>query len=281
MRQSDRPRSRAKAAAPPAPSAAPTMRFEGTAALIRLGTAASVTQVLYDGHPLAPGEWQVAADGDLHVACPPIAFDARPHTLEIACAAGAPVVLPFRSEYRGAIEVAGDTVIRGWILDLLRPASALTLSVRCGDAPAFSVRNTLDREDAAEVPEGGAGSGFAITLPPRARAGVPELVTITVEGSRHQPFGPILRGTTALAAREIAGAAARRSGTRGGGAAVRHTPAARASAQPRHGEGRHRRRAARHAGTAAAGGAAHRRDRSRLSRPRRNPRLPAKPFRRR
>ena len=185
------------------------MRFEGTAALIRLGTAASVTQVLYDGHPLAPGEWQVAADGDLHVACPPIAFDARPHTLEIACAAGAPVVLPFRSEYRGAIEVAGDTVIRGWILDLLRPASALTLSVRCGDAPAFSVRNTLDREDAAEVPEGGAGSGFAITLPPRARAGVPELVTITVEGSRHQPFGSILRGTTALAAREIAGAAAR------------------------------------------------------------------------
>jgi GT2 family glycosyltransferase len=217
MRQSERPRSRAKAAAPPAPAPAPTIAFEGTTALIRLGPGAAVVRVLYDGHPLGAEDWRVAADGALSVACPPIAFDARPHTLEIVCAAGAPIVLPFRSDYRGAIETVSDATIEGWILDLLRPASALTLSVRCGEAPAFSVRNTLDREGAMEVPAGGAGSGFAISLPPRARAGAPEFVTITVEGSRHQPFGPILRGTTALAATEIAGAAARTLGREAGG----------------------------------------------------------------
>jgi GT2 family glycosyltransferase len=217
MRQSDRPKTRAKAAAPPVTPPAPTMAFEGTTALIRLGSGAAVARVLYDGHPLDAQDWRLGADGALRIACPPIAFDARAHTLEIACAAGAPIVLPFRSEYRGAIETVSDEAIKGWILDLLRPASALTLSVRCGDAPAFSVRNTLDRAGAVEVPEGGAGSGFAIALPPRARAGVPELVTITVEGSRHQPFGPILRGISPLAATEIAGAAARALGREAAG----------------------------------------------------------------
>ena len=53
---------------------------------------------------------------------------------------------------------------------------------------------------------------FDIVLPPRPADAIPDLVTITIDGTNHQPFGPILRGTTLPAAVAGAAAAARKLG---------------------------------------------------------------------
>jgi GT2 family glycosyltransferase len=189
---------------PVAPRA--TLTFRGTTARITLNPPIAPDGVLYDTAPLPADRWRITPDG-LEVACPPTAFDASPHVLRLAWPdQGLPSLdLPFRSDYRGAIDEVTDRGLRGWLHDALRPDSPIALDVVCG-AVTCRIHNTLPRPDSAE------GGGFELALPPRPAASSPELVTITVEGTTCQPFGPILRGTLLPAVLAAATAAGRALG---------------------------------------------------------------------
>ena len=217
-----RPRRTGRSAPNPAAAEAlprATLAFRGTTALIGLSGRFPLAAVRYDGAPLGAARWRVLADGSIEVACPPTAFDTALHHLRLdaADAAIAPLELPFRSEYRGLLEEADDTHIVGWIYDCLRPGSGLVLDVACGSR-VVRLRNSIPRTDLAAEEPGLMGGGFALDLPPRPADSVPELVTITIEGTVHQPFGPILRGVTLPAVVAVAAAAGRKLGP---------TPAAR------------------------------------------------------
>ena len=196
-----------------APLAAPslprvTLGFRGTTALVTLAPETAVAAVAFDASPLAPQHWRVAPGG-LEVECPPAAFDASPHVLRLDWAEpGLPALdLPFRSDYRGGIEQVDDSWLRGWVCDMLRPDSPLTLEVACGDARRW-LHNTVERPYLADLLGGITRVGFALPLPPRAGA-LPEIITITIDGTVHQPFGPILRGVTLPSAIATAAAALR------------------------------------------------------------------------
>lgn len=198
-----------------APPSLPHSRlaFRGTTALIDLTPPIQIAAICCDGIPLAPDRWRVVPDGGVEVACPPAAFDTAPHCLRLdwAMPGLSPLELPFCSEYRGAIEQADDQCISGWIFDTLRPDSPLTLDVACGGV-VQRVHNTLTRKELQEAGSTLAGGGFALSLPPRPAATAPEFVTITIEGTTHQPFGPILRGATLPAAIAVAAAAGQKLG---------------------------------------------------------------------
>ena len=190
-----------------------TLAFEGTNALVRLRSAPDIAAVWFDGNAMPRPRWRVTKEGMLRVACPPSAFDTQPHRLALFWAdgvAGKPLELGFRSEYRGAIDFIDDGGIAGWIFDVLRPSSALTLDVLSGNGPEFAVLNTLDTSALHGHEPPVIGGGFSIALPPRRARGSAELLSITVRGTGHQPFGPILRGATlpgAVAAAASAGRA--------------------------------------------------------------------------
>ena len=190
------------------------LAFLGTTALIRLSPAAAVAAVHFDGAALAPDRWRAVEDGvALQVVCPPTAFDAAPHRLGLHWMDPRlpPLDLPFRSEYRTGLDVAQDERLVGWIHDLLRPDSPLTLDIACGEQ-RLAVCNDLPRPELAGRTPAIAGGGFAVALPPRPDDALAELVTITVAGTLCQPFGPILRGATLPAAVTAAAAAARQLG---------------------------------------------------------------------
>ncbi len=189
---------------PPAPRA--RLHFRGTTARILLDPLMAPAGVMYDAAPLPADRWRITPEG-LEVACPPTAFDAAPHVLSLVWPGeGAPVLdLPFRSDYRGGLDVVNDEELRGWLHDALRPDSPIALDVACG-AVTCRIHNTLPRPDSAEA------GGFALALPPRPAASLPELVTVAVEGTTYQPYGPILRGTRLPAVLEVAAAAARALG---------------------------------------------------------------------
>ena len=201
----------AQAAAPASPTA--ELAFRGTVALVRLSPPVPVVGVRYDGAPLAADHWHVMADGALEIDCPPSAFDAVAHCLRLDCDMPVPAALdlPFRSDYRGAIEIADDQRIAGWLIDGLRPGSMLALDVACGEV-VLRAHNTVTRPDVPAAEPTAAAGGFDIALPPRPADAVPQLVTITIDGTNHQPFGPILRGTSLAAAVAGAAAAANRLG---------------------------------------------------------------------
>ena len=184
-----------------------TLTFRGTRALLRLSRPEPLAQVRYDGVALPQDRWRAAEAGSVvEVTCPPTAFDADQHTLRLDWTApGMPALaLAFRSEYDAALEVADDARIAGWIIDALRPDTPITLNVRCGER-LLQTRNTLPRGEAA-------GGGFALDLPPRVDTAEPEWLTVTVDGTVHQPFGPVLRGATLPAALSAGAAAARALG---------------------------------------------------------------------
>jgi GT2 family glycosyltransferase/glycosyltransferase involved in cell wall biosynthesis len=211
-----RARRRAKPSEAPEGAPAPpeavtgTLAFEGTTALIRLAAAPDLGTMSLDGVILPRPRWRFGDDGTLRAVCPPSAFDGQPHRLRLLWEDDAtpPLDLTFRSDYRAAIDVLDDETVTGWIFDALRPASSLTLDVQSGTGPAFAVLNTLDHPDLATSEPTVVGGGFEILLPPRRSRGRAELLSITVRGTGHQPFGPILRGTTlpgAIAAAASAG----------------------------------------------------------------------------
>jgi len=194
---------------PAASAVAATVAFRGTNALFTLTPVAEVAAVLFDGAALPAQRWCIDEDGTLRVACPPDSFDTSPHMLRLEFAGAPPVEQPYRSCYRHQIDLIDDSVVRGWVYDELRPTSSLGLVVEAGGADPFTVLNTID--DAAlklAQPQVIAG-GFEIRLPPRALRAEPELVRISVRGTTHLPFGPILRGATLPAAVAVAAAARR------------------------------------------------------------------------
>jgi GT2 family glycosyltransferase/glycosyltransferase involved in cell wall biosynthesis len=195
---------------PAARTIAASVAFRGTNALFRLTPQAEPVAVWLDATELAADRWRVAEDGTVRVACPPATFDTTPHVLRLDFADAQPVEQPYRSSYQSHIEHIDDGAVRGWIFDALRPTSSLTLVVQSGDGEPFQVVNTIDHPALkAAHPEAIAG-GFEIRLPPRSVRAQPELVAISVTGTTHLPFGPILRGTT-LPSAVAAAAAARRT----------------------------------------------------------------------
>ncbi len=209
------PRTRGKsgAADPVAAPLAASLAFKGTDALIALSRQASVTAILFDGNPLPPDRWRDTGSGNLRIACPPFAFDSQAHSLRLEFAGGdAPLDLAVQSDYRRGLDGVGDRKISGWIYDVLRPDSSLTLEVAGQFWPPFSLLNTIDHpalNGCADTPLGG---GFEIVLPPRPANAQPEMVRITVRGTAFEPFGPVLRGTTLPAAITAAAGAARALG---------------------------------------------------------------------
>jgi GT2 family glycosyltransferase len=185
------------------------VEFRGTNALFRIAPAAEVASVLLDGAPLPAGSWRVAEDGTLRVGCPPETFDTSPHMLRLEFSDAASVEQPYRSAYHCQIEQIDDGVLRGWIYDALRPTSSLTLEVRSGAAEPFAVLNTIDHAGLKRAQPQVIAGGFEIRLPPRSVRAEPEMVAITVRGTSHLPFGPILRGTTLPAAVAVAATARR------------------------------------------------------------------------
>ncbi len=212
-----RPKRRARVVMEAAPLVAPTLAFQGTDALIELGADATtgLAAVWLDGAPLPRDRWRLTGDAALRVSCPPTAFDTQPHTLRLLWAeeaAAMPLELNFRSEYRCAIDTLDDKEIAGWIYDVLRPATTLTLDVLSGPGPAFGVLNTLDHPHLlASAPEVN-GGGFTVPLPPRRARARAELLHLTVRGTGHAPFGPILRGSTLPGAVMAAASAGRTLG---------------------------------------------------------------------
>ncbi len=202
---------RKTAAAPDAPTAA--LVFRGTVALVRLSPPIPIASVRYDGVRLPDDRWRVAADGEVQIDCPSSAFDAITHRLQLASnlPGVVPLELSFRSDYRGAIEVADDQRIAGWLVDALRPGSMLAMDVACGDT-MLRVHNTAKRPRLSVADAPAAAGGFDITLPPRPADTRPQWVTITIDGTNHQPFGPILRGNTLPAVVASAAIAAGRLG---------------------------------------------------------------------
>ncbi len=198
-------------AGPSTPAA--TLTFRGTTALIRLSPAAPIAAVLYDGIALPADRWEVAPDGELRIDCPPSAFDTGAHCLRLDW--DAPEIasqdLPFRSHYRGDIDFVDDRRVAGWLFDALRPDSPLALDVACGGV-VMRAYNTAAPPEALDAEPRVARGGFDIALPRRPADAVPDLVTITIDGTNHQPFGPILRGTTLPAVVAGAAAAARKLG---------------------------------------------------------------------
>jgi GT2 family glycosyltransferase/glycosyltransferase involved in cell wall biosynthesis len=197
------------------PALAAVLAFEGTDALVHLSRPADVAAIRLDGHDLPPHRWRRTEADTLRVACPPSAFDTTRHTLCLCWAAAEftpPLELTFRSDYRHTLERVDDMRVSGWIYDLLRPASLLTLEVAGEFWPAFTLLNALKHPALAGHTPKVSGGGFEIALPPRPANARPEVVSITVRGTSHQPFGPILRGTTLSAAIGTAAAAARSFG---------------------------------------------------------------------
>lgn len=207
----------ADAVTAPAPVMQPrglaSISFEDNAALIRLPGWPEPEGVDLDDTPLARERWLVAEDETLCIVCPPPTFDGRSHTLAISFGADElPVEFTFRSEYRGYLEQATDEVIGGWLYDALRPTSELQLEVRGESFGEIAVATTIEREDLLQHGHFASKPGFDIKLPRRPLSARPELVTISVKGTTTQPLGPILRGTSAVAAVAAATAAARSIG---------------------------------------------------------------------
>jgi GT2 family glycosyltransferase/glycosyltransferase involved in cell wall biosynthesis len=213
--QSLKPRPRGgsgRKGASPAAAATPraTLSFRGTVALCTFTPPMAPAGVRYDGVPLPADRWRITDDGVVEITCPPTAFDTAPHRLQLDWAMPGPasLELPFRSQYHAGIESADDVCIRGWIYDTLRPTSQIALDVASG-GNLWQVRNSLARPELQAKMPGLLGGGFEIALPPRPADSAPELLTITVAGTLHQPFGPILRGATLPAAVAVAAAAGR------------------------------------------------------------------------
>ncbi len=188
-----------------------TLGFRGTTALVTLTPPADIAAVSLDGTPLAAADWRLSEDGTLRVACPSATFDTSAHTLRLDVPDADPVELSYCSCYRGEITGLDDDSVTGWLHDELRPTSALTLDVASGGAASFTVSNM------PSAAPGGRTDLFAIRLPPRARAEEPELLAITISGTTHLPFGPILRGGTRSASIALAAAARRGFGASAAG----------------------------------------------------------------
>jgi len=189
------------------------VEFRGTNALFRLSRPAEVSAVWLDGAPLAAGRWRLTEDGTLRVGCPPETFDTTPHMLRLEFADADPLEQPYRSAYRSKIEHIDDSGLRGWIYDALRPTSSLTLVVQGATGEVFHVLNTIDHAALKAAHPQVIAGGFDIRLPLRSSRAQPELVAITITGTAHLPFGPILRGTTLASAVAVAAAARRTFGT--------------------------------------------------------------------
>ena len=218
MSGSKPPRARRAAAAPAEPGAPPppvtaTLTFKGTEARIVLPAAATVTAIEFDGRALPDGRWRATGPATLTAACPPFAFDGAAHTLHLRFEDGAPgLTLDVQSRYRWALDRLDDGIVRGWIYDVLRPASSLRLRVTGEFWPAFTVLNTITHPALAENPDAPLGGGFEILLPPRPANAQPEVLRITVQGTDFAPFGPILRGATQAAAVQAVASAVRALG---------------------------------------------------------------------
>ncbi len=189
-----------------------SVEFRGTNALFTLVPPAEVAAVHLDGAPLGPDQWRILEDGTLRVACPPATFDTSLHLLRLEFADADAVEQPYRSSYRHQIEHIDDLFVRGWIYDELRPTSGLTLVVHCGAAEPFNVQNNIGHAALRLAQPQTIAGGFEIRMQPRAVRAAPEVVTVTVIGTAHMPFGPVLRGTTLPAAVAVAATAGRAFG---------------------------------------------------------------------